>query len=75
MNSTKIVTFDYLKNNKIAYVKVSDLFRQKLKNKLLHRYGSLSKYSKEKLNIPHATLTHEFRVNKYFKFDRGISYY
>lgn len=70
MNSTKIITFDYLKENKIAHVKVGDSFKQNLKNKILNKYSSLSRYNKEKLDICYQTLALEFRINKYFKFNR-----
>lgn len=70
MNSTKIITFDYLRDNKIAHVKVSSLFKQDLKNRILDRYGTLARYNKEKLNICLQTLALEFRKNRYFKFDR-----
>ena len=70
MNSTKIVTFDYLRNNSLAHVKVSSAFKLNLKNRILNKYITLSRYNREKLNINLHTLALEFRKNRYFKFDR-----
>lgn len=69
MNSTKIITFDYLKNNSLAHVKVSSTFKLNLKNKILNKYRTLLKYSK-KINIPRGTLAHIFNYSKYIKFDK-----
>lgn len=70
MNSTKIITFDYLRNNSLAHVKVSSAFKLDLKSRILNKYRTLNKYNREKLNINLQTLALEFSKNKYFKFDR-----
>ncbi|MBW2991180.1 hypothetical protein KY348_05765 [Candidatus Woesearchaeota archaeon] len=70
MNSTKIITFDYLKNNCLVHAKVSKIFKQRIKNKILEKYGSLNKYANKHLKICPNTIGLEFRHNKYFKFKR-----
>jgi hypothetical protein len=70
MKSTKIITFDFLRDNKLAYVKVSDSFKQNLKIEILKTYRTLSKYCQKELKISRHTLASEFRLNKYLKFDR-----
>ena len=46
MNPNKIITFNYLRNNNLAHVKVSDNFKQILKKVILERdlHSSLSFY-------------------------------
>ena len=69
MNSTKIVTFDYLRNNSLTHVKVSSAFKQTLKSKIINKYGTLLRFSEE-INIPRETLAHMFNYSKFIKFDK-----
>ena len=70
MHPTKIITFDYLKNSKIAHAKVSNSFKKYLKNNILSKYKSLKEYHREKLDVNYRTIIAEFRLNRYFKFNR-----
>ena len=69
MNST-IITFDFLKEFKRIHVKITDDFFNKIKNKILSEYKSISKYNKEFLRINDATLQWEFKKNAYHPFYR-----
>lgn len=68
MNSIR--TLDYFKNNKLAYVKINESFKQKLENEILKKYNSLKEYGIRNLHLSESALDHQFRVQKYFKFDR-----
>src|SRR3989344_6237945 len=69
MNST-IITFDFLKEFKRIHIKLTDDFFNKIKNKILSEYKSISKYNKEFLRINDATLQWEFKKNAYHPFYR-----
>ncbi len=69
MNSTKIITFDYLRNNSLAHVKVSSDFKRNLKKIIIDKYSTLKRYSQE-IGIHRATLTHMFNHSKFLKFDK-----
>ena len=68
MNSIK--TFDCLKCDKITYVRVTDTFKQKLKNEILRKYQSLDFYSKQVLGISKSALRLQFMKQKYFNLGR-----
>jgi DNA-binding transcriptional regulator WhiA len=70
MTSTKIETYQYLKNNSLIHVAINDNFRETILNNIIQKYDSLAKYNKEKLHIERQTLRVQFKINKYFKFDR-----
>jgi len=72
MTSTKIETYQYLKDNPLVHVAIEDNFRKNILNKIIQKYGSLTEYNKEKLHIERQTLRVQFKINKYFKFDRLI---
>lgn len=65
-----INTYDFLINNDIVHIKIDKLFRKKIKEKIIQKYDSLNKYNFQKLKINYGTLRDEFRINKYFKFNR-----
>jgi len=65
----RINTFDYLRNNDLVNVKISNDFKQNLKVKILNKYSTLIKFSKE-IDIPRETLAHMFNYSKYLKFDK-----
>jgi|SRR3989338_5610866 len=69
MNSTKIITFDYLRDNSLTHVRVSSAFKQNLKKRVIDKYITLTKYSQE-IGIPKATLAHMFNHSKFVKFDK-----
>lgn len=70
MDYEKIVTYGYLKNNKIAHVKIDESFLKEIKNKIIQKYGSLRQFNLQKLKICYETLRHEFNINEYFKLPR-----
>ena len=65
----KIITYDYLKQFKRIHVKITDNLFDKIKNKILEKYGSLRGYNKI-LKIEYPTLKWEFRNNIYHPFYR-----
>lgn len=69
--NTKLNLYDCLKDNKIAFVRVNDKFKSKLKEKIILKYGSLGNYAKT-INTNKNTLAVEFRINKFMKFNRLI---
>ena len=69
MNLTKIVTFDYLRDNSLAHVKISSAFKQNLKKRILDKYITLSKCS-QKIGIHKATLYYMLNSSKFIKFDK-----
>lgn len=72
MSSIKIETYQYLKNNPLVHVYIDDEFRELILNKILLKYKSLTNYNKKELRIGRQTLRVQFKINKYFKFDRLI---
>ena len=72
MNLTKISTFDYFRNNGLAYVRVSYKFKQNLKQKIINKYSSINKYCKNVLKIDTQSLAIELRKNKYLNFGRSL---
>jgi len=64
------VPLDYLKDNNIAYVRINELFKCKLKNIILDNYKSLKQYGMQKLQISESALDLQFRVQTYFNFKR-----
>lgn len=71
MNSTKIITFDYLKDFDRIYIKISDYLFNKLRNIILNGFG-ISTFSREFLYIHPSTLQSEFTINDYHHFSRII---
>lgn len=66
----KINTYDFLISNNIVHVKVDKIFLEKIKERIIQKYGSLRKYNSQQLKICYGTLKAEFRINEYFKFSR-----
>lgn len=66
----KINIYDFLINNEIAYVRMDKLFRERIKEKIIQKYGSIKKYNSQELKICYGTLKLELNKNKYFKFNR-----
>lgn len=66
----KINTYNFLVNNDIVHVKIDELFRKKIREKIIQKYGFLKEYNSQKLKICYGTLKLEFNKNKYFKFNR-----
>lgn len=69
MSSTKITTFDYLKEFKMVHVKITDTFFNEIKNRIINRYRDLTNFNNI-LNINYRTLIWEFRKNAYHPFYR-----
>lgn len=66
----RINTYDFLIDNNISHIKVDEVFRKKIKEKIIQKYSSLREYNFQKLKICYGTLKLEFNKNKYFKFNR-----
>lgn len=68
----KVNLYNFLTNNNIVRIKIDDQFRRMIKEKIIQKYGSLKKYSSQKLKTHPETLEIEFRTYKYFKFSRFL---
>ena len=69
MYSTKIETYQYLKEFPKIHVKISDVFFNKIRDKIHEKYKSLRIYNNV-LKINYATLKWEFRNNAFHPFYR-----
>ncbi|MBI2657277.1 hypothetical protein HYX08_01130 [Candidatus Woesearchaeota archaeon] len=69
MNSTKIVTFDYLTQFSRIHVRITDGFFSKLKNEIVNKYG-IKKFSTDVLGMNYRTFYSEFAENIYHPFYR-----
>lgn len=68
----KVNLYNFLTSNNIVRIKIDDRFRKMMKEKIIQKYGSLRKYSSQKLKTHPKTLEIEFRTYKYFKFSRFL---
>ncbi len=66
----KLNTYEFLIDNEIVHVKIDEKFREKMKEKVIQKFGSLRQYNFKKLQICYGTLTAQFKRNRYFKFIR-----
>ena len=69
MNSTKIITFDYLNQFNRIHVKITDSFFYRIKGLIKLNYKSIKKYSKF-LGVSYGTIDWQFRKNVYHPFYR-----
>jgi len=72
MNSTKIITYDYLQGFNRIHVKITDIFFNKIKEKINSKYGSLKEYNNT-IKIKYETLRWQFKRNIYHPFWIDIS--
>ncbi|MBW3015636.1 LAGLIDADG family homing endonuclease [Candidatus Woesearchaeota archaeon] len=66
----KISIYDLLKDSNIAYVRVSNFFKNLIRKKILAKYSSLIEFTRQHLQVSDHTLVNELRINKYVKLKR-----
>ncbi len=69
MTSTKIETYQYLKEFPRIHIKISDELFNKIKINIKSKYHSLYKYN-DQLKLNYVTLKKEFRSNQHHNFNR-----